>query len=246
MRSAPGPARPGRPPSQPPSLPPRPRPARASERGRPAPASLPPSLPRSPLRAPPPSGPPAPRSAQSPAGAGSSHTIDSVVTKSALVPSPSPSGGRPGPGPRGEGAAREGGGSQGADPEAPPPPAPRGRGCRPRGVGSRERGGRAAHLRGALITAPLPLRPPAAHLRRCRLRPDPEHGAGPRGAPGPDSRRSRLEQWPTPLESGTPTPPVPISALPQTRGVWVIVPSPDRVRDPSPSPNQCPLFPYGE
>lgn len=177
MRSTPGRAGQSRPPSLPPSFPPRPRPARASERGRPAPASLRRSLPRSPLRAPPPSGSPAPRSALSPAGAGSSHTIDSVVTKSALVPSPSPSGGRPGP-------ARRVKGPCGREERARErirrrlPPVPRGRGCRPRGVGSREHGGRAAHLRGALITALLPLRPPAAHLRRCRLRPDPKQGAG--------------------------------------------------------------------
>lgn len=68
------------------------------------------------------------------------------------------------------------------EPEAPPPRA-QGTGLQAAGSGSCERRGLAAHLRGALITAPLPLRPPAAHLRRCRLRPDGEQGAGPRGAP---------------------------------------------------------------
>lgn len=69
------------------------------------------------------------------------------------------------------------------EPEAPPPSRAQGTGLQAAGSGSRERRGLAAHLRGALITAPLPLRPPAAHLRRCRLRPDGEQGAGPRGAP---------------------------------------------------------------
>lgn len=68
------------------------------------------------------------------------------------------------------------------EPQAPPPRA-LGTGLQAAGSGSRERRGLAAHLRGALITAPLPLRPPAAHLRRCRLRPAGEQGAGPRGAP---------------------------------------------------------------
>ncbi|DAA23413.1 TPA: hypothetical protein BOS_13591 [Bos taurus] len=68
-----------------------------------------------------------------------------------------------------------------------------GRGCRPRGVGSRERGGRAAHLRGALITAPPPLRPPAAHLRPLPPPAGPEPGGRAEGgAPGPDSRRGSL------------------------------------------------------
>ena len=239
MRSAPGPAGPGRPPSLPPSLPPRPRPARASERGGPAPASLPPSLPRSPLRAPPPSGPPAPRSAPSPAGAGSSHTIDSVVTKSALVPSPSPSGGRPGRargvrGPRG----REAGAGEWIQRRLPATrPAPRGRGCRPRGVGSRERGGRAAHLRGALITAPPPLRPPAAHLRPLPPPAGPEPGGRAEGgAPGPDSRRGSLGQGPTPPESGPPR--LNQCSLPNPGSLGHCL-LPDRVREPKLMPT-CP------
>lgn len=120
-------------------------------------------------------------------------------------------------------------------------------------MGNRERGGRAAHLRGALITAPLPLRPPAAHLRRCRLRPDPELRAGRRGAPEPNSRRGRVGQCPTQHESGIPQsksmlcpkpgesgslpppliesgtpPPAQISARFPTRRVWVIASSQPR------------------
>ncbi|KAB1262612.1 hypothetical protein Cadr_000021276 [Camelus dromedarius] len=183
------PARPAGPlpPCPPPSSPP--RPARASKRGRPAPASLPPSLPRSPPACSSPVRPPAPPQ-PSPPDALHTQLIRSLRKVHLSPPPPPPAAARPARG------REPGSGSGGASPRA-------------QGTGLQAAGRRAAHLRGALITAPLPLRPPAAHLRRCRLRPDPKQGAGPRGAPGP---------CPNPLESGTSQPKSVLPAKPRESG----------------------------
>ncbi|KAM7327076.1 hypothetical protein ACRRTK_013443 [Alexandromys fortis] len=118
-----------------------------------------------------------------------------------------------------------------------------GTGLQAAGSGSRERGGRAAHLRGALITAPLPLRPPAAHLRRCRLRPDREQGAGPRGAPTGFPER---EIGPRPCGAGHRDPPAQTDTRLQTQGVWVIVPLLRWANDDLPQPNHCPFALMGQ